>query len=258
MRKFRTVALGATLLALLVGACSSGGGSPSPCGGQCAARNERAKRTGGRVPIRSGRSRALDDAQARRAAGMPGAPVLSPRPEGNLRPRVRGVRPARRGRPADRHGADRRSGRRRPAVHLGPGDRHEQLRPPRGRQAAPARRQHRPGRPPGGPRRQPGRRRSPQHGDGAPHPGGADEPEQGGHGRRPRGDGRGHRVDHRPELRREQRRARRRHHRRLDQLLRAGDPGRDLRPDAREQRRDRGTQVPARQPRDRLPGPRSR
>jgi osmoprotectant transport system substrate-binding protein len=30
MRKFRTVALGATLLALLVGACSSGGGSPSP------------------------------------------------------------------------------------------------------------------------------------------------------------------------------------------------------------------------------------
>ena len=35
--------------------------------------------------------------------------------------------------------------------------------------------------------------------------------------------------------------------------LRAGDPGRDLRPDAREQRRDRGTQVPARQPRDRLP-----
>jgi glycine betaine/choline ABC-type transport system substrate-binding protein len=30
MRKFRTAALGATLLALLVGACSSGGGSPSP------------------------------------------------------------------------------------------------------------------------------------------------------------------------------------------------------------------------------------
>jgi osmoprotectant transport system substrate-binding protein len=30
MRTFRTVALGATLLALLVGACSSGGGSPSP------------------------------------------------------------------------------------------------------------------------------------------------------------------------------------------------------------------------------------
>jgi glycine betaine/choline ABC-type transport system substrate-binding protein len=30
MRKFRTLALGATLLALIVGACSSGGGSPSP------------------------------------------------------------------------------------------------------------------------------------------------------------------------------------------------------------------------------------
>ena len=30
MRTFRTVALGATLLALLVGACTSGGGSPSP------------------------------------------------------------------------------------------------------------------------------------------------------------------------------------------------------------------------------------
>jgi glycine betaine/choline ABC-type transport system substrate-binding protein len=30
MRSFRTVALGATLLALIVGACSSGGGSPSP------------------------------------------------------------------------------------------------------------------------------------------------------------------------------------------------------------------------------------
>ena len=53
-----------------------------------------------------------------------------------------------------------------------------------------------------------------------------------------------------------QRRARRRHHRRLDQLPGAGDPGRDLRPDAREQRRDSRTQVPARQPRDRLPGPR--
>jgi osmoprotectant transport system substrate-binding protein len=30
MRTFRTLALGATLLALIVGACSSGGGSPSP------------------------------------------------------------------------------------------------------------------------------------------------------------------------------------------------------------------------------------
>ena len=81
---------------------------PITVGGQRAARNERAKRTGGRVPIRSGRSRALDDPQARRAAGMPGAPVLSPRAAGNVRPRIRGVRPARRGRPADRDGADRR------------------------------------------------------------------------------------------------------------------------------------------------------
>ena len=185
MRTFRTVALGATLLALLVGACSSGRAAHHRRR-PVAPRDERAKRTGGRVPIRSGRSRALDDTQARRAAGMPGAPVLSPRPAGNLRPRVRGVRPARRGRPADRPGPDRRPGRRRPAVHLGPGDRHERLRPARGRQAAPAGRQHRPGRPPGGPRRQPGRRGSPQHGHGAPHPGGADQPEQGGHGRCPR------------------------------------------------------------------------
>ena len=84
------------------------------------------------------------------------------------------------------------------------------LRPARGRQAAPARRQHHPGRPQGDPGRQPGRRRRPQHGDVAPHPGRADQPQQGGD-RRPQVRRRtwpG--LDRRAELRLGERRDRRR------------------------------------------------
>ena len=210
----------------------------------------------GHQPVRGD---AREHPRARRAARVPAAPVLRRGPGEDLRPHVQGVQAARRGRPDHGRGRQERPGRRRPAVHVGPGDRRQRLRPARGRQAAPARRQPRPGPPAGGPRRDARDRRPPQRVDGEDHPGRSSRTS----------------TSRSPSTRRTPRTSPRpgstanglatgtvgagkTGHRRRDQLLRAGDPRRGLRPGPRGQRLHGQPQDQHRQPRDRLPGPRGR
>ena len=119
MRTFRTVALGATLPRSIVGACTSGGGTPSPSAAAVRRPIERtASEPGGESPS------APAGPRSRQPLDLGGPPECPQRPfcllglRGDLRPRVHGVRSARRRRTPDGPGADRRRRRRRTAVHL--------------------------------------------------------------------------------------------------------------------------------------------
>ena len=198
-----------------------------------------------RRPRRPG---SFHDPRPRGPARMPGTAVLPQGPAGQVRPHIQGIRASRcRGSP-DRGSRQGWSGPGRHAADVGPVHRGQRTRPAPGRQAAAAGRQPHPGRPQGRPGREPGYRHAPQRRDGEAHPGTADQPEQGRDRRRQVVRRRGQGMDRRAELRCDQPRPQGRHHGRIDQLLRAGGPCRDLRPATRVERCQGDPEVPAREP----------
>ena len=170
MRKFRTVALGATLLALLVGACSSGGGSPSPLAvsapPETSAPSESAAETPPSAPAGPALSTTLK---------LGGPPECPERPFCLLGLQdTYGLQFAEFV-PLDAGGPLTVTALTGGQVDVGllftsdPAIATNNFVLLEDDKQVPARRQHRPGRPPGGPRREPQGRRHPQHRDGAPH-----------------------------------------------------------------------------------------
>ena len=260
MRAFRRAALGATVVALIVSACTSGGSSPSASAAPTVGPSTAASSSAAASPSPSTAGSGGTIASQLTLGGPPECPQR-PFCEPGLKDTY-GIT-FKLFLPLDAGGPLSLS-----AVNSGlvdvsllftsdPSIQVEQPGPARGRQAPPEGRQPRAGRAQRSARQgtRPGRPDQPVHGEA--HPGSADRPQQAGHGRR-QGREVGRRRVARHQRPADRRDVRQRDHGqgRLDELLRAGDPRRDLRPGPRGQRLHGRSEVPARQPGSRLPGAR--